>query len=330
MCLYPRLIKNPKYKRTKKNGGIIPPVTDQRVQYVPVGCNTCLECRKQNMRNWQIRLTEDIKEHKNGKFVTLTFNTKSLVKLLDDNPHIQELKGYDADNAIATRAMRLFLERWRKKYKKSLRHFFVTELGHGQTEHIHLHGIVWCDDISELEKIWSYGFVWCGDMINEKLQNYVNARTIGYIVKYINKMDAMHLNYKPIILTSAGIGRIYATSGRIRMNRYLGKKTSEYYRTETGHKLALPIYYRNKIYSDREREQLWLMKLDKNERWVCGEKVDLTKGEELYYHLLDYHRTRTIKLGYPPPEFIWKKKKYEEERRELIRRERRRIIQEQE
>ena len=31
MCLYPRLIKNPKYKENKKNGGVIPAFLDERV-----------------------------------------------------------------------------------------------------------------------------------------------------------------------------------------------------------------------------------------------------------------------------------------------------------
>ena len=31
MCLYPKLIQNRKYKANKKNGGIIPPVPDNRV-----------------------------------------------------------------------------------------------------------------------------------------------------------------------------------------------------------------------------------------------------------------------------------------------------------
>ena len=43
MCLYPRLIKNPKYKPNKKNGGRVPPILDSRVLAVPIGCGKCLE-----------------------------------------------------------------------------------------------------------------------------------------------------------------------------------------------------------------------------------------------------------------------------------------------
>ena len=58
------------------------------------------------------------------------------------------------ENKIATLAVRRFLERWRKKYKKSVRHWLVTELGQKNTEHLHLHGIIWTDKGEEINKIW--------------------------------------------------------------------------------------------------------------------------------------------------------------------------------
>ena len=64
MCLYPKLIINPKYKPNKKNGGQVPAIFDKRVIYVPIGCGKCMECRKQLARNWQVRLNEEIRENK--------------------------------------------------------------------------------------------------------------------------------------------------------------------------------------------------------------------------------------------------------------------------
>ena len=82
MCLYPKLIKNRKYIANKKNGGIIPAVSDNRVLLVPVGCGKCMECSKQKSNNWKVRLNEEIKEHKNGQFITLTFSDEELKKLI--------------------------------------------------------------------------------------------------------------------------------------------------------------------------------------------------------------------------------------------------------
>ena len=119
MCLYPKLIANPKYRANKKNGGTIPAVFDNRVLQVPIGCGNCIECRKKKKREWQIRLYEECEENKNGIFVTLTFSNESIREL---GKEIKNLDGYERDNAIATLAVRRFLERWRKKHKKSVRH----------------------------------------------------------------------------------------------------------------------------------------------------------------------------------------------------------------
>ena len=70
MCLFPRLINNPKYKGTKKNGGEIPKSSDERVKLVPIGCKKCIECKRQRKREWQIRLLEEIKHDSEGTFVS--------------------------------------------------------------------------------------------------------------------------------------------------------------------------------------------------------------------------------------------------------------------
>ena len=185
MCLYPRIIKNRKYVANKKNKGIVPQAKDKRVLYVPVGCGNCMECKKQKSRQWQVRLEEEIRKNKNGKFVTLTFSEESLTEL---GKEIKNLSGYELDNEIATKGTRRFLERWRKKYKKSVRHWLVTELGQTNTERIHLHGIIWTDEIEEISKIWKYGMITIGERryINGKAMNgnstgFVNEQTIGYI-----------------------------------------------------------------------------------------------------------------------------------------------------
>lgn len=106
MCLYPKLIKNPKYKPNKKNGGRPPFCHDVRVMYVPIGCGQCMECMKKKAREWQIRLQEEIRHNKNGKFITLTFSNEELEKLKENEN--------ETENDIATKAIRRFLERWRK------------------------------------------------------------------------------------------------------------------------------------------------------------------------------------------------------------------------
>ena len=228
MCLYPKLIHNRKYLPNKKNGGEIPPIKDDRVLKVPVGCGKCIECRKQKARNWQVRLQEDIRVNKNAKFITYTFSETELQEL--DNT-IKGLSGYERDNEICRKSVRRYTERWRKKYGKTLRHWLVTELGHQNTERVHMHGLIWLEKKTEdetkkytinseefkgmeltweeynkeqnkdIKKVWKYGNIWIGD--------YVSERTINYIVKYVNKADKVHKTYNSKVFTSKGIGREY-------------------------------------------------------------------------------------------------------------------------
>lgn len=321
MCLFPRLIYNKKYTANKKNGGNIPAILDQRTKLVPIGCGKCIECSKKKAREWQVRLLEDVRHNTNGKFVTMTFSNKSIKQLASLT---KGLKGYEKDNEIAKIAVRRFLERWRKKYKKSVRHWLVTELGHNGTENIHLHGIIWTDNtMEEIEEIWQYGWMWKGKKkINGKLENYVSERTVNYITKYISKRDNINKEYKPRILTSAGIGKGYMERTDWIKNKFNGEETREYYKTKTGHKMAMPIYWRNKIYNEEEREKLWINILNKEERWILGNKIDISNNENEYYEALKHARIKNHRLGYGNDAKNWNRIAYENERRELRIRER--------
>lgn len=335
MCLYPKLIKNKKYLPNKRNGGNPPAAPDERVKLVPVGCGKCMECRKQKSRTWQVRLYEEIQQYRNGKFVTLTFTNESIKKLEKEvKAHWEKamkknktlipfLSGYDMDNYIATYAVRHFLERYRKKHKTSIRHWLITEIGHNGTENIHLHGIIWTDKtLAEIETYWQYGWIWKGKEHTHGITNYVNEQTINYITKYVTKQDEEHKEYIPKILCSKGIGANYMKKTNAKLNQYNDKNTNETYRTKTGHKISLPIYYRNKIYTEQEREQLWLQKLDKQIRWVNGEKIDISTSEDAYYNILKYHQEKNKRLGYGDDTINWERKIYEQERRNLKRKER--------
>lgn len=321
MCLYPRLIKNKKYTPNKKNGGNVPEIKDRRALVVPVKCNRCIECRKQKTNEWRIRLTEDIKTHTNGKFVTLTFNESSLTELKSKFP---QLKGYALENAAAVLGVRRFLERWRKKYKKSVRHWLVTELGQTSTERIHIHGIIWTDKIEDISIKWKYGHInigkqrWNLGKLIQDGEHYINRRSINYMVKYLSKADPIHKEYIPKMMNSAGIGKNYTSTKRAKQNHYKKNNTRTYYKTPEGLKLSLPIYYRNKIYNDEQREQLWMELLDKQERWVNGIKVDISNGNEDYFKILKYQQTVNKRLGFGDDKKNWERLAYEEQRRDAL------------
>ncbi len=295
MCLYPRLIFNHRYKPNKKNNFNPPVCTDERLLYVPVKCGKCIECRRAKAREWKIRLCEEIKKNKQiPLFVTLTFSEEAINSLIYET-------GKPGANDIATTAMRRFNERWRKRYKKAIKHWCVSELGHNGTERVHLHGIIWVDTQEQKEsisEIWKYGYVYIG--------KYVNFQTINYIVKYVTKIDIDHKGYEGIILCSPGIGKGYDN----RHNRFNGEETNELYTLPNGIRLPMPIYYRNKTYTESEREELWLNKLNTLKRYVNGIEIDISKSIDAYEAVLTKAQEDNRKLGFGDNSQEWSKKDY--------------------
>lgn len=295
MCLYPKMIRNKKYTPNKKNNYNAPIPTDERLLYVPVKCGKCMECRKAKAREWQVRLCEELRNSQmHPIFITLTFTEEAITELTAKC-------GKNGANDIVTEAVKLFRERWRKKYKKSIKHWLVNELGHNGTERVHLHGILWVENQEQadsIESIWNYGYIFRG--------TYVNEKTINYIVKYINKLDIDHKGFEPIVLCSQGIGRGYQG----RHNVYRENQTNEMYTLPNGLKVPLPIYYRNKIYTEDEREQLWLKKLDEQKRYINGIEIDISKSMDNYERVLTKAQETNVQLGYGDNSKEWKKRDY--------------------
>ncbi len=332
MCLYTTERLNRKYTATKKNKGIIPEMKDLRTKFYNQPCGKCVECKKKLASEWSQRLKEEMKHDKTAKFVTLTFDDESMVSLQErinkravieedkrlksGEPLKKKLSGYNLDNEIATKCVRLFLERWRKKTKKSVRHWLITELGGNGTENIHLHGILWTEKSSSfIRETWKYGFIW--DSVEK--DGYVNEKTVNYITKYCTKIDEKHQYYVPKVLCSKGLGASYFDRRDWKNNKFNGDNTKQAYIAPNGAKISLPIYYRNRIYSDRQKESLWINMLDKNVRFVDGMKIDVSTkvGEDNYYRMLDAARKKNRRLGYGDDKKDWSKIKYERERRKI-------------
>ena len=92
-----------------------------------------------------------------GYFVTLTYSDETLDYFAKVGVDENRLTGYDMDNEISRVSVRRFCERWRKKFGKSVRHWFVNELGGNFSERVHLHGLVWTgENPEEIGKVWNF------------------------------------------------------------------------------------------------------------------------------------------------------------------------------
>lgn len=305
MCLYQTKMVNPHYLPSIKNGGKVPMYKDVRHTHLYVDCGWCVECRKKIANSWRVRLYEEIKDNPNAEFVTFSFAPEDVATLENEikSKKYKGLEGEEIDvNILAAYAIRMFTERWRKKYKKTPRHWFITELGHTNSERIHLHGIMWNTSevereefVNDIRKKWGYGNVFVG--------RYVNERTINYIVKYVTKLDDDHIGYKQKIFVSKSLGAGYLDRVGNVVNVFRGEATVTQYTTYNGFKIELPRYYKLKLYSDEEREYLWTRELDKNRIYIKGIEFKLTYQDEQdvrerFYNALRKAREENEANGY--------------------------------
>lgn len=304
MCLYPRKMINRKYTATAKNTvyvtdvptNAIPELTDLRCAYIEIPCGNCIECRKQKANEWRCRMSEELREHKYAYFVTLTFSPEELLKLTRETRRCE-------CNLIAGVAVRRFLERWRKKHGKSLRHWCISELGHEGTERLHLHGIIWSDtEIGKeyLEYYWHYGEIWCGE--------YCNQQTINYIVKYITKIDTDHKGFYGQIFASPGIGRRWVDRHQNDPTyTYRPGKSRTDYVLKNGQKVKMPTYFKNKIYNEDEREKIWRDFMDKEKISIMGIEHTLDIGHKTLTNIINKAQEVNYEQEYGDDSPEWKK-----------------------
>ena len=143
------------------------------------------------------------------------------------------------------------------------------------------------------------------------------------MVKYVLKTDPKHNEFMPKIYCSNGIGSGYWLRKDAKRNAYRSRGfTYELYKLKDGREVALPIYYRNNIYSEDERELLWLEKLDREVRYVLGIEVDISNGEEVYYKVLEDAQRKNKRLGYGDDTKNFEQEMYERQRRNFLYKER--------
>lgn len=329
MCLYPKKIQNKKYLPTKKNlytlpleeealavRHFIPECKDERTLYVQVPCGNCIECRKQKASEWRVRLAEEIECHKYNYFVTLTFSPEQL-KALCEKTHMGEC------NYLAGYATRHMLERWRKTYKKSLKHWLITELGHESTERIHMHGLILSDEelhFKEIERkkdgmmaewqYWKYGNIFVGD--------YVNMKTVNYIVKYINKLDTDHPTFHGQIFASPGIGKAWIERHKDdNTYRYKPGSSRTDYTLNTGNRVKLPTYYKNKLYNEEERELIWREFMDKEKISIRGIEHSTRNNEKKITEILKKAQEFNNFMNYGDDSKAWRKEPHNVTERQL-------------
>lgn len=203
--------------------------------YVP--CGKCPPCRLKRVQHWVFRLLEQEKISINSHFVTLTYNTL--------NVPITE-KGF---MTLEKQHLTAFWKALRKTQKLKIKYYCCGEYG-SKTYRPHYHAIIFdLQDVESIAKCWTKGDIHIGQVTND---------SIAYTAKYIDKDKRipMHANddrLPEFSNMSKGLGANYITEEMVEYHHrdLLNNVHVQMY----DKKCSMPRYYRERIYTERQRKQ---------------------------------------------------------------------------
>lgn len=206
------------------------------LEKVPVPCGRCPPCKLRRVNGWVFRLLQEEKRSATAHFVTLTYNTDHVP--ISSNGFM----------SLKKRDLQLYWKRLRKLQDAKIKYYAVGEYG-TKNKRPHYHAIVFGVEKAEhFHTAWQLGDVHIGS---------VSGDSIAYTLKYIDKPpQAKHSRddrVREFSLMSKSLGDNYISD---EVRAYHGADVSRMYLTRPGgNVIAMPRYYRNKLYSDEQQEQ---------------------------------------------------------------------------
>lgn len=233
---------------------------------ITIPCGKCVSCLSEKRADWAFRLKNELRSATSAFFITITYSEENLpvMRYQDEEPvRLSELSdtfGYSP--TLDKRDIQDFMKTLRNRYRKSyerVRYFITGEYG-TETKRPHYHGLLFNMPIDyydarrketlkeyvqeRLGEIWNKGFVSLGS---------VTEASINYVAKYcVTKQSEYPGIVQPFSLMSrrSGIGSNYLKSSYD--YHKLGQRN---YVNVNGYKKSMPRYYKEKIFTDLEKER---------------------------------------------------------------------------
>lgn len=253
-CLSPILLKadTPKLKRKLATYNAI---TGYQGDRLPVPCQYCIFCLRRKRSDWAFRMWCELKDHDKAVFITLTYSDENLPRSEKGLPTVKKKELQNFNRRI--------------KYKnKNTRYYSVMEYG-PKTQRPHYHGIYFGIDSQDVKEAWSKGHIHTGE---------VNNLTIAYTAKYnITRMyneqeETWREMPKALMSRDPGLGNSYLK--QIEKNSDMYKRG---YVVMNGYKQAMPKYYKDRLYTDQQREILATNVLKENQLQFENEIINLAE-----------------------------------------------------
>lgn len=199
---------------------------------VKVPCGKCAFCLTNERSSWMFRIHHEMKSQSNpGWFLTLTYSEK-FVKRVGDRL------------SLRFRDVQLFIKKVRKA-KYYVKYICVGEYG-AITQRPHYHLLLWTDcPVDKIENFWKMGSVHTGRL---------SMGSAMYVLKYIiqpkqKSVDGIERTRGQF---SKGIGIGYLTCAVYEWHTAV-YESPEWFSYIEGKKVALPKYYKDKIFTKYQR-----------------------------------------------------------------------------
>lgn len=205
-------------------------------------CGKCPKCYQRRINGWTHRLLEEEKISSSSYFLTLTYDNEKV-------PIIENQTTKHCQLTLLKRDIQLFIKRLRKANKNTLKYFLCGEYG-DKTMRPHYHMILFNAHEKTISKAWEKGHIYYGD---------VKPNSIVYTLKYMSKpskipMFDQDIRQKEFQLMSKGLGKSYIENAK---NWHLEDLTDRMYcNVEEGKRIAMPRYYKDKLYTQEQRGDL--------------------------------------------------------------------------
>lgn len=219
-------------------------------------CGKCPECYSRRISGWSFRLVKEGQTSESALFVTLTYDTQFVP--------ISKNGFMNLDKSDVQKYFKRLRKRHEKRYRSipkearsKIKYYTCGEYGDSSMRP-HYHAIIYNAHPEDLEMAWTdpatkyrLGTIHIGK---------VTEASIGYTLKYMSKPKKVPLfnnddRLPEFSLMSKGLGANYITPEMARWH-----KSDLYNRMfcalPEGKKIAMPRYYKDKIYSEAERKAI--------------------------------------------------------------------------
>lgn len=263
-------------------------------------CGKCLSCKKNRVSGWSFRLRKQAQAATSAFFLTLTYDTD----------YVPLIKNSNRPMTLNKKDVQYFMKRLRKVNYDKLKYYACGEYG-DEKMRPHYHIIMFNMELSSLiskqeaaaamqnistmlngkwqfkSPIWPQGIITIGQ---------VEAASIGYCLEYITKPQiipqwATDKRQKEFSLMSKGLGLNYLTPEIISWHKS-DINHRFYVPIEDGKKIAMPRLFKQKIYTQIEREAIAQVLMDEEYKTYqqLTEKEKIIKYEKHMMFVVENER----------------------------------------